>query len=307
MTKQPTKELYLDYFRTQELLRYVADILPLTLIDSKDNKRTNAEIKPLIDSIRNQARNINLDQKLFEHFLDITLKGNNPKALANHVRSHAERIHRKICAIPNSLDKAYDALRALVEVDGWKSDQEYDAFVLLSDELPKPLISREINKWKKDAKWHEAQRGRALPPTSIFWVSADFHEDIDGISRYRFREHFNFSEFDAAFSAVEMMFEANIAPAVAGMAEMKDMHGSSDLQIVAFELWLASRSMRLCNRIGDSVSLALTNISALQSPEGWWSDTNVLIESKRVDFTQTPRYLPGIYITTFCTLDLLKL
>ena len=311
MTKQSTKELYINYFRTQELLRYVVDILPLTLMSSKGKRRTDIEIEPLIESIHNQAKNINLNKKLFEQFLGITLegllKGNNPKALANHVRSHATMIHREICAIPNSLDKAYDALRALVEVDDWKSDQEYDAFVLLSDELPESIISREINKWKKDAKWHETERGHTLPPTSVFWVSLDFHDDIDGISRYRFREHFNFGEFEAAFSEVESMFEANIAPAVAGMSEMRDIHGSSELQIVSYELWLASRSAKLCDRIQDSISLALENISALQSPEGWWADTNVLIESNKGDFTKKPGYLPSTYITALCTLDLLKL
>jgi len=220
----------MNYFRTLELLRCVANILPLTLMSSKGKRRTNIEIEPLIQSIRSQAKNIGLNEKLFEQFLGITLeglsKGKDPKALSNHVGSHSKSLHRKICAIPSSLEKAYDALRALVEFDDWKSDQEYDAFVLLSGQVPKTMISREINKWKKDAKWHEAERGHAIPPTSIFWVSLDFHDDIDGISRYRFREHFNFSEFDAAFSEVEMMFEANIAPAVAGIAQMKHIHVS---------------------------------------------------------------------------------
>jgi hypothetical protein len=103
------------------------------------------------------------------------------------------------------------------------------------------------------------------------------------------------------------MFEANIAPAVAGMSEMRDFHGSSELQIVSYELWLASRSARLCNRIADSVALALANISALQSPEGWWADTNVPIESSKGDFTKRLSYLPSTYITALCTLDLLKL
>jgi hypothetical protein len=117
----------------------------------------------------------------------------------------------------------------------------------------------------------------------------------------------NFGEFEAAFSEVESMFEANIAPAVAGISEMKNIHGSSELQIVSYELWLASRSAKLCNRIGDSIALALANISALQSPEGWWADTNVLIESNKGDFTKKPSYLPSTYITALCTLDLLKL
>jgi len=310
--RRSTKELYIRYFRTQELLRYVVDILPLTLMSYRGKRRTDIKIEPLIESIRSQAKNIGLNQKPFEQFLSVTLeglsKGNRPKALSNHVQSYAKRLHRKICSIPNSLDKAYDALRALVEVDGWKSDQQYDAFVLLSDEVPSKIVSREINKWKKDAKKHEAEViGYAISPSNVFWNSLDFYEDIDGISRYRFREHFNFGEFEAAFSEVESMFEANIAPAVAGLAEMRNIHGSSELQIVTHELWLASRSTKLCNRLGDSVALALANISALQSPEGWWADTNVLIESNKGDFTKKPGYLPSIYITALCTLDLLKL
>jgi hypothetical protein len=311
MINKSTKELYIEYFRTQELLKYVADILPLTLTSYKGKRRTAIEIKPLIESMSNQAKEIGFTEKLFEHFLGITLdgllKGTHPKALANHVQARATRIHQNICSIPNSPDKAYDALRALVEVDHWKSDQEFDAFVLLSDELPKARISKEINEWKKDVKRHEDLHGRSIIPTRVFWVSLDFHEDIDGISRYRFREHFNFGEFEAAFSEIESMFETNIAPAVAGMSDMRDMHGSSDLQIVSYELWLASRSAKLCNRLQDSISLALENMSALQSSEGWWTDTNVLVESNKEDIIQKPRYLTSIYVTALCTLDLLKL
>lgn len=309
MTQQSAKEAYIEYFRTRGLLREVVEILPLKVARHNGKRRTDKDLKPLVESIRKQAEDIGIAGKLFERFLGLTLdgllEGTSPRALANHVQAHADRVRRRIYAVPNSLDKAHDALRALVEVDDWRTDQEYDAFVLLSGEISKSQISREIDKWKKDAKHHEAE-GRASQ-TAIFWNSLDNFEDIDGVSRYRFREHFHFAEFASAFSEVESMFESNIAPAVAGMSEMRDIHGSSELKVVCYELWLASRSARLCNRIENAVSLALENVAVLQSPEGWWADTDVLVESNNSDITRRPRYLPSAYLTALCTINLLKL
>lgn len=310
MDKETTKSIYIKYFQTRELLGLVDNTLPLTFLGFTNKKRMNIKLEPLIQSIRSQAQNTNLNKKLLEKFLGVTIDGlmggKRPKALSNFVRSDCDRLYRVICSIPNTVDKAYDALHAFVEVEGWRGDQVYDAFVLLSNELSPILISREIQNWKEESKRHEAELNRHLiSPRNIFWVSADFHDDIDGISRYRFREHFDFGEFEAAFSEVESMFEANIAPAAAGMAEMKEMHGSSELQALAFELWLTSRSPSLSNRIRDSINLASNNIAKLQSPEGWWTDTNILMQYTRPG--RKRRYLPGIHITALCSLDLLKL
>jgi hypothetical protein len=312
MSEQTTKALYVEYFRMQELLWQVQNRLPLVFMHVRGRKPTDAEVRPLVEAIRGLARDLNLDQKLFEKFLGVTIeglsKGTVAKALSNYVRSHCDTIRRKICSMPNSLDKARDALRALVEVEGLKSDQVYDAFVLLAKELPSELISREIQNWKEDAKQHEEKMQLHFIPTNIFWVSEDFHGDIDGISRYRFREHFNFGEFESAFSEVESEFEANIATAAAGMAGiMRDIHGSGELPGLAYVLWLASRSPKLSNRIRDSVSLALNNIVNLQSPEGWWADVSIMVESASSDLPKKREYLPSIYITALCSLDLLKL
>lgn len=312
MSEQTTKALYVEYFRAQELLWQVQNTLPLLFIHVGGKKPTDAEVRLAIEAIRGLAQHLNLNQKLFEKFLGVTIeglsKGTGAKALSNYVRSHCDTIRRKICSVSNSLDKARDALRALVEVEGLKSDQVYDAFVLLAEELPSKLISREIQKWKEDAKQHEEKMQLHFPPTDIFWVSEDFHEDIDGISRYRFREYFNFGEFESAFSEVESGFEANIATAAAGMAAiMRDIHGSGELPALAYELWLASRSPKLSTRIRDSISLALNNIANLQSVEGWWADVSIMVESASSDLLRKREYLPSIYVTALCSLDLLKL
>jgi len=311
MSEQTTKALYVEYFRTQELIWRVQNTLPSAFMLVRDRKLTDAEVRPLVEAIRGMAQYINLNQKLFEKFLGVTidglLKGTVAKALSNYLRSHCDTIRRKICSIPNSLDKAHDALRALVEVEGLKSDQVYDVFVLLAKELPSELISREIQNWKEDAKEHEEEMHLHPIATDIFWVSADFHGDIDGISRYRFREHFNFGEFESAFSEVESEFEANIATAAGMAGMMKGIYGSGELQDLAYELWLASRSPKLSNRIRASVNLALNNIANLQSPEGWWSDVNIPIESASSDLPKKVEYLSSIHITALCSLDLLKL
>jgi len=307
-----TKALFLEFFRTQELLRYIQNHLFVRLHPDYRRFARGAEADTLVESVRNQAKVLAFNQKTFEKFLRITVDGlvagGSPKAASNFVRSHAKRVQQKIQALPNTLDKAYDALRALIEVDAFKSDQVYDAIVLLSDEISREIISQEVLKWKEEEKRHKEEQ-KYLLPSSIFWISLDLMADIDGMSRYRFREHFDIGEFESAFAEVESMFESGIATA-AGMGEIKPLiYGSHDLTLIAYELWLASRSYTLANRIRDSINVALQNIALLQSPEGWWTDCSVL-EQHRQDsksVAQAARYLPSTYSTALCCLDLLKL
>ena len=304
--KPPVKDIYIDYFRTQELLEYVAALLPLK--NSQNESKSRSEIALIAETIRARAKNINLNSKLFEHFLNITLegliKGKKFKALENHLSSHANMIRQKIYSCPNSLNKAYDALRALIEVGNQESDQEYDAFVLLAEEITREIIDREINKWKSDAKRHDDQaKCFPNPQSDIFWIGADLRKEIDAISRYRFREYFKFAEFEPAFAEVEYEFEGDIGGVAQEITrETRNIHGCVDLRFYAYDIWLASRSWRLCNRIRGSISLALTAITALQAPEGWWTYTNVSISSGEQN-----EYFPSIYITILCCLDLLKL
>lgn len=156
-----TKAIFLEYFRAQELLRYVRGILPLQFFQVDKKPRTGPKVEPLIKSIRSKAKELSFDQKAFEKFLQMTIDGliagKVPKAASNFVRSYCDRLETKIHAIISNLDKAYDALRALIEVEALKSDQVYDAMVLLSNEIPSELITSEVREWKEEAKRHKEE------------------------------------------------------------------------------------------------------------------------------------------------------
>jgi hypothetical protein len=305
------KQIYIEYFETKELLRLTINVLPFIILEQKSKNIKSRQLDRFMQSLIDKVDTCGIDQKSFDRILKITkeelLKDNRPRMLFEYLRSHMKYIYQKICKIPNSRDKAYDCMRGFVEFDGLKDDQVYDALVLLSDEVGRDLIQSEVKKWKKEAKEHlEDVHLNKVAPSDIFWVSLDFHEDIDGISRYRFREYFNIGEFEDTFAEVETMLELNIAPAASGMASMKDIYGSSDLQGLTYSLWLVSRSTRLTNKLRDSINLALTNIRILQSPDGWWSDINILFQSNET-MSNKPIYLPSIHITALCSLVLLKL
>ncbi len=315
MSGTSTKEIFLEYFRAEELFRYIQSILPLHYVWIGKEMLTDVNKgEPLIGSIRSQAKALSLDQKLFEKFLQITIDGliagEQPKAASNFVLSHCKRLRRKIHSIPNNLDKAYDALRALIEVEAFKSDQVYDAMVLLSEEVSSELIAREVQGWKEEARKHKERNDYPLLGSDIFWVSADFMESIDGISRYRFREHFGFSEFESTFAELESTLAAALAQGCGGMAAPKTpLYGSPFLTALAYDLWLVSRSRNLPNRIRDSVNIALRDIAILQSPEGWWTDCQIMESTSRDSATEVPtaRYLPSTYVIALCSLTLLKL
>lgn len=314
MNTNSSKAIYLEYFRTEELLRCITHILPYALRPDTKSYYTGPPEDDLLKSIKNQAIELDIDQKLFNQFLRDTIDGlkagNSPKAASNCVGSYLERLQPAINKIPNTLDKAYDALRALVEVESYKAyptaDQTYDAMVLLREEISTELIARVVRNWKKEASIHMAEYKRDLD-SEIFWVSLDYHESIDNISRYRFREYFDFSEFESAFSEVESMFAEELAQGCGGTGV--PIYGGDALTPVAYDLWLASRSRNLPNSIRDSVNIALRNIGTIQSPEGWWTDCRIHLSDDERSLTDSriSQYLPKTYTTALCSLDLLKL
>jgi hypothetical protein len=314
MSDKSTKAIFLEYFRSQSLLHYVRNFLPLPFLRVGKKRLTRTKVEPLIKSIRSRAKDLSFPKPLFEKFLQMTIDGfiagTEPKALENFVRSHYEGLERKIRHIPNTLDKAYDALRAFIEVEDFKGDQAYDAMVLLHDEVSAELTAKEVRSWKEEAKIHKERGDYHLLGSDIFWTSADFHETIDGISRYRFREHFGIGEFELAFAEVESMLATSLLEGSSGMEAITiPFWGDQKLTSVAYDLWLVSRSRNLPNRIRDFVNIALRRIAVWQSSEGWWSDFQLTEPAGKDSKTglKTSRYLPNTYTTALCSLNLLKL
>lgn len=135
-------------------------------------------------------------------------------------------------------------------------------------------------------------------------------ETMDGISRYRFREHFGFGEFESTFAEVESMLATSLLEGSCGIeAIATPLVGDQRLTSVAYDLWLVSRSRNLPNRIRDLVDIALQRITGWQFPEGWWTDFRLTEPAGKDSRTglETSRYLPSTYVTALCSLNLLKL
>lgn len=296
------KAIFMEYFQSQELLDYVLNILSLL----GGEKVSNGLASVLVKSINDRAKSLNLNQarlkKLLTTHINALVSGRKPtKSLENLIRSHCEQIREEISSIPNTLDKARASLSALIEVGGFTdTDQVYDAMVLLSEEISHDMVEEVINNWKReDAKAYK--ENEETPLTHRFWVSRDFMEDIDGVSRYRFREHFNIGEFEPAFREVEVMLKTCITEACTMIEDLDpSFWGGGELTRMAYELWLVSRSRGLTNKLRDRVDILLRAIARWQHVEGWWSGFNLDGGEKR-------RFIPDTYTTALFSLDILRL
>lgn len=312
MSNNSAKGIFIEYFQSMALLHDIRNYLPLPFLMGSYRITTTLTTDKVINSIRDQAKELSFSQSSFEKFLKIHIDGlvagEKPEAAHNFVRTHCESIERKIRNIPNTLDKARDALRALVEIEDFTNPGSvYDAVVLLSDEVPSELPKKVVRRWKEEAKRHKETLRYDVIESDIFWVSHDFHESFDGIARYRLREHFGIGEFELAFAEVEAMLAEELAQGCAGIGA--PIYGGAGLTPLAYDLWLVSRSRNLPNRIRDSVNIALRNIALLQSPEGWWTDCRISQSADKGSEAglQISRYLPSTYTTALCSLNLVKL
>lgn len=318
MNDTSAKAIFVEYFLSQQLLYDVRNFLPLPF-RRVDGKRiaTGIEPHPLIESINDKARELSLDQPRFDRLLathtNALLAGRKPtKSLENFIVSHWEETKGAIRNIPNTPDKARDALLAMIEVEEFSyPDGVYDAMVFLKDDVPSEIIARVVRSWKEEARTHEERhKDSMLPASHIFWSSADFMETDDAISRYRFREHFGIGEFELAFAEVESMLATSLLEGSTGMEAITiPFWGDQKFTSVAYNLWLVGRSRNLPSRIRPFVDAALLRIVGWQFPGGWWTDFQLAEPTGKDARTgiKTSRYLPSTYTTALCSLNLLKL
>lgn len=319
MKDELVKAIFVEYFSSNELLYYIQNLLPLPFLQISGKKvPTGIEPAPLVESVNNKANGLRLDRSRFKRLLkthvNALVSGRKPtKSLENLISSHCEYIKSEIRSIPNSLGKARDALLALIEVEDFVyMDQVYDAMVLLGEKVTSGLIAKVVSDWRKEAKGYDQERkGAPFATNDIFWVSRDFMEDLDGVSRYRFREYFGVGEFEPAFREVEAMLAHSLLEGSTGMEAIGvSFWGDTMLTSVAYDLWLVSRSRKLANRIRDFVDIALLRIARWQDPEGWWTDFQLLEPAAKDPEGRSEkarRLLPSTYTTALCSLDLLKL
>jgi hypothetical protein len=315
MSSSSVRPIFVEYFLSQALLYEIRNFLPLTFY-RVGGKRIpmGTKTSSLVESMNKKAKGLTFKQSEFsellvKHMKMLTTQKKPTKDLEDFITSHIQEIKSKIGGIPNTLSKARESLLGLMEVGDYPlSDQLYEAMVLLEQQVPAELIAQVVRDWKKESKDHEEEyKGAPFPVRDIFWVSRDFMETIDAISRYRFREHFGIGEFESAFLEVESMLAWSLLEGSGGIeAFIMPFEGDRKLTSVAFNLWLVSRSRNLPNRIRDFVNIALHRIVSWQLPEGWWSDFQ-LRESAGKDSKTGLDSLPNTYTTALCSLNLLKL
>lgn len=322
MKNDSLKELYLEYFICQELFYQIINFLPFWCEPIKNRKVImNLDVKERIENLLNIDKRLDLNQSRFKELLishiNASAKGEKPsKSLENYVKSYLAKIENKIHNIPNDLDKAYNGLLGLVEVEISLTvfpiaDQIYDAMVLLDDKIHSDIIEKVLCDWKERSKsYKEKTKDSPIFGSDIFWTSRDFQDTIDGVSRYKFCEHFEIGEFESTFEDVEGMLAESLLKGSSGNEAIAvSFFGDTELTSISFDLWLISRSRNFPNRIRDVVNLALIRIANNQFIEGYWTDF-IRREKPKKDSKSGiihSKYLPSICTTALCSLNLLKL
>jgi len=312
MDNDSVKATFIKYYLCQDLLNRIWSFLPLAFFHIGGSKAlTDLEIKSWVKNTNEMAKILKLDQPRFKRLLKTHINalaaGRKPtKSLENLIRSHIEYIRSEIAKIPNTPNKARASLLALIRVkETANTDQIYDAMVLFSEEISPQLITEIVRSWKEEAKTHkEEHKGAPFITSDIFWVSRDLMEEIDGVSRYRFREHFGIGEFEQVFEQVEGGLVASILEGSIGIEI--SFWGDIRLTFASYNLWLASRSRKMSNRIRGFINITLMRIANQQHPEGYWVDYQ-LTEPTTRDSETPKRYLSNTYTTALCSLNLLKL
>jgi len=331
MGNREAKPLYHQYFLCEEVLHQVVHLLPwrvtATTAQGPQEEKTD-DITGAIRGIREIASPLEVDQEALLRLLDTHVRalaqGKTPTTeLETMVRTYGGDLRTEVAQIPNTLDKARDALLGLIAAGGWKgADQTYDAMVLLSDAIDEATVAEVASGWKGEAQSH--RKRHATTPSAyvgeIFWTSADFHEGIDGVSRYRFKERFGVGGFEGAFAEVEGLMASEV---MAGSSQMESfvlpLMGETHLTAVGYSLWLVARSGYMTSALRDFVNIALRRIAGWQQTEGWWTDFQLKGPEPSIptwdwsggkwveDEPKQLRYLPSTYTTALCSLALLKL
>lgn len=225
-------------------------------------KKISSDYDNYIDSINLLVDDLNFDKDDFHNLLNSYIKSNKETDLTNlnnYLENYYMESKKKVIEIPNDMNKAYDILRALIQIDYFKDKyQVYDAIVLLKDEINEEKIDEIVSYWKNSG--HE------------IWVSYDFMEDIDTVSHYRFKNSFGLDEFDSIFEKEKSEFQARLSENLS----------SEDINALAFDLWLMDRIPDFMNNNKDLLSFISKFITISWNSKGFWESIVVKTVYKRV-------------------------
>lgn len=290
------KEVYKEYYQCQKVLHYLRNLFPVPFIFRNGKVETKKDY--VIEQISEMVKTIDCDQAKFKELLDLNInklesEEKSSRKVERFILHYQIDLMKKIKQIPNSIDKAKECILALIENKTFDNlNQIYDAMILFNNEFNPSLIKDVIDQWKKEEKYHIKQMTKDPLKTDIFWISSDFHEIEDMVSRYRFREYFRIGEFETSFKEVE----SNI------IEDLTQSLGSKELRPLAYDLWLIGRSFNLINRIRPFINLVLNNFIEEQKGEGGWIDyqfISIYREKSDIHFSN--------FLTALCSLSLLKI
>jgi hypothetical protein len=296
MKEQSLKDIYEESFLIQKLHSCIVNYIPYRSRRDREEK-----IREYKDNINEILQHTSFDIQAFNHLLDEYIdhyseeedidvnfeqllrraRERTRTSLETYILDYIGELNKKVNSIPNSLDKAKNLLLGLISAfDPINySDQVYDAIVLLKDEISPEIIKNIINDWEKEVLLHFNYGDNVF---KIFWRSNVEYEQIDAISRYRFKTQFKINQFEFAFEEVE--------------TQLGDLILDTRGRILgSHDLWLISRSQELSDKL-SGINLKLEGYVKNQHEDGYWINENI-----RGNTT------PDIYTTAIIVLNLLKL
>lgn len=307
------KQIFLEFFLIQDMIYTLEQTVPVIFKLSKNPEQSR--IDSIIDSLNEKSKRINWDVKEFidscNEYVKAIINGEQPPEL-KYIRAYFEKIKKDIELIPNNLDKAENYLLGLIELEDFHDDQVYEAMVLLDGKISEHDVEKVVKKWKSESKKYNTKDNnlKAFPKSNIFWISRDFKEVIDSISRYKFKDHFDIADFDYVFAEVENLVASALLEGSGGIeASFQDIIGDHHLQSIAYNLWLTSRCFTITNKLRDFVNVALHRLEAWQYADGSWSNYQKFRDVGKDSKTGIPMRipLPSIITTALSSLNLLKL
>ena len=123
--------------------------------------------------------------------------------LKTNLSTKIKKCEKHIEKIPNSLEKAKEALHWYIKIKGLDQYLYIPALSYLDTDI-RILFDEELNFWKKDLQ-NLSNKKNPLN-NLIFWASRDFEDDLDDIAHYRVYEQLKPVGFEAVFNQVENRF-----------------------------------------------------------------------------------------------------
>jgi len=262
---------------------YKVEINEILKLTNMDNHQFNELLDMYIENYLEQIEKDNKKELTIEDLAKIP-KERILVPIEILIVDYQKTLEEKLKLIPNSLDKAREFILGLISAYNprYYSDQIYDAILLLKDEIHSKVINKIKEDWKSDAIRLFKRPREELMLSRIFWASSLEYEQLDAISRYRFKTQFSFKEFEFAFKEVEEQLEEMI------LETRRSSLGD-------YDLWLISRSQILADKLAG-IDIKLKGYIINQHEDGYWRNEN------RPDITT-----PNLFMTALITSNLLKL